>query len=276
MMPKVILALIDGGPLSDATLEAGFLVAKRFDAQLEVLHVRADPATMISMVGGGMPGAAMVEPAIEAMTKAVEERAQRARAAFDRIAAKAGATATWRQEIGIEPVVLAGAARLSDLTVIGRPDATSDSQLPASLEAALFDTGRPVLVVPPNPVPTIGRRIAIAWNGSPKASRAVAASLPFLEKAETITVVTVPAGRRGSSGEALAAYLRWHGLKATVESVDPHGKSIGKALLEHAQGRGIDLLVMGAWGHSRIREMILGGVTREVLAQTTLPVLMAH
>jgi len=274
-MPKLILALIDGGPLSDATLEAGLSVAKQFDAQLEALHVCADPAALVPVVGEGLSGA-MVEQVMEAMTKAVEGRAQRARAAFDRIAAKAGTTATWRRETGVEPVVLAGAARLSDLTVIGRPDATSDGQLPASLEAALFDTGRPLLVVPPNPVPTIGRRIAIAWNGSPKASRAVAASLPFLEKAETITVVTVPAGRRGSSGDALAAYLRWHGLKATVESVDPQGKSIGKALLEHAQGRGIDLLVMGAWGHSRIREMILGGVTREVLAQTTLPVLMAH
>ena len=276
MTPKLILALVDGGSLSDATLEAGFLVAKQFDAHLEVLQVRADPATMISMVGGGIPSAAIVEPAIEAMTEASHERAQRARAAFERIAAKAGSTATWRQEIGIEPVVLAGAARLSDLTVIGHLDATSESQFPASLEAALFDTGRPVLVAPSNPVPTIGRRIAIAWNGSPKASRAVAASLPFLEMAETITVLTVPAGRRGSSGEALAAYLGLHEVKAKVESVDPQGKSIGKALLEHAQSRGVDLLVMGAWGHSRIREMILGGVTREVLAQTTLPVLMAH
>jgi nucleotide-binding universal stress UspA family protein len=275
MTPKLILALIDGGPLSDATLEAGFLVATQFDAQLEVLHVRADPATLLPIVGEGMSGA-MVEQVMEAMTEAVEGRAQRARAAFDRIAAKVGATAAWRQEIGIEPVVLAGVARLSDLTVIGRPEATSESQFPASLESALFDTGRPVLVVPPNPLPTIGRRIGIAWNGSPKASRAVAASLPFLEKAETITVLTVAVGRRGSSGEALAAYLGLHGLKAAVESADPQGKSAGKALLEHAQGRGVDLLVMGAWGHSRIRELILGGVTREVLAQTALPVLMAH
>jgi nucleotide-binding universal stress UspA family protein len=275
MVPKLILALIDGGPLSDATLGAGLVVAKQFDAQLEVLHVRADPATLVPLVGEGMSGA-MVEQVMETMTKAVEERAQRARAAFDRIAAKAGAAVKWRQETGPEPVVLAGAARLSDLTVIARPDATSDSQLPVSLEAALFDTGRPVLVVPPSPHQAIGRKIAIAWNGSPKASRAVAAALPFLEKAETITIMTVLAGKKGSSGEALAAYLGLHGLKATVESVDPQGKPAGQALLEHAQGRGVDLLVMGAWGHSRIREMILGGVTREVLAQTTLPVLMAH
>jgi nucleotide-binding universal stress UspA family protein len=77
-------------------------------------------------------------------------------------------------------------------------------------------------------------------------------------------------------GEALVAYLARHNLKAVVENVEPHGKSIGHALLEHAQGFGADLLVMGAYGHSRIREMILGGATRDVLAQTTLPVLMAH
>ena len=88
MTPKLILALIDGGPLSHPTLEAAFLVAKQFDAQLEVLHVRADPATMISIVGGGMSGPAIVEQGMETMTKVVEVRAQRARAAFDRIAAK--------------------------------------------------------------------------------------------------------------------------------------------------------------------------------------------
>jgi len=223
-----------------------------------------------------MINAALVDQAAEMITKLVKERTERARAAFDRISAKAGEAAAWRQKTGLEPLVLGGAARLSDLTAIGRPDASFDSQLPASLEAALFDTGRPVLVVPPVPPPTIGRRIAIAWNGSPKASRAVAESLPFLEKAETITVLTAPAGKRGSSGEALATYLGLHGIKSTVKSVDPRGKSIGKALLEHVQDQDADLLVMGASGHSRIREMILGGATCEVLAQTTLPVLMAH
>jgi len=241
-MPKVILALVDGGLLSDATLEAGFLVAKQFGAQVEALHVCPDPATMVPLVGEGMSGA-MVEQVMESITKTVEERAQKARAAFDRIAAKAGAAVTWRQKTGLEPIVLAGAARLSDLTVIGRPDANCDVQLPATLESALFDTGRPVLLVPPGPFPTLGRRIAIAWNGSPKASRAVAASLPFLEKADWITVLTVPVGRKGSPGEALAAYLGRHGLKATVESVDPQGKSVGKALLEYAQRGGVQTMV---------------------------------
>jgi nucleotide-binding universal stress UspA family protein len=275
MTPKLILALIDGGPLSEATLGAGIAVAKQFNAHLDVLHVRADPATLVPIVGEGMSGA-MVEQVMEAMTKAVEGRSEKARSAFDQAASKAGISMTWRQEMGPEPVVLAAAGRLADLTVIGRPDSNADGQLAASLDSALFDTGRPVLVAPPSAPATVGRRVALAWNGSAQSSRVISAALPYLEKAEVISVLTAPGVDKRAPGEALVAYLARHNLKAAVENVEPHGKSIGHALLEHAQKLGADLLVMGAYGHSRIREMILGGATRDVLAQTTLPVLMAH
>jgi nucleotide-binding universal stress UspA family protein len=275
MTPKLILALVDGGPLSDATLGAGMAVARQFGAHLDVLHVRADPATLVPIVGEGMSGA-MVEQVMEAMTKAVEGRSEKARSAYDLAASKSGLSMAWRQEMGPEPVVLASAGRLADLTVIGRPDANADGQLAASLDSALFDTGRPVLVAPPTAPATVGRKVSLAWNGSAQASRVISAALPYLEKAETISVLTAPGVDKRAPGEALVAYLARHNLKAVVEHVEPHGKSIGHALLEHAQGLGSDLLVMGAYGHSRIREMILGGATRDVLAQTTLPVLMAH
>src|SRR5215467_16371631 len=106
MIPKSILVLVDGGPLSESVLETGLAMAGLFDAQVQVLHVQADPATLVPIVGEGMSGA-MVEQVMDAMAKAVDQRAQKARAAYDRIAARAVGTVSWRQEMGPEPVVLA-------------------------------------------------------------------------------------------------------------------------------------------------------------------------
>src|ERR1700687_1344760 len=220
MTPKSILALVDGSPVSEATLDTAISVAKLFGAQLEALHVRADPATLVPIVGEGMSGA-MVEQVMDAMAKSVDGRALRARATYDKAAAKAGVPIAWRQETGPEPVVLASAGRLVDLTVLSRPDAAADGQMAASrdsalfdtgrpgfgapppspvarpglprpdaaadgqmaasLDSALFDTGRPVLVAPPTSPASVGKRVALAWNGSAQASRVISAALPFLQ-----------------------------------------------------------------------------------------------
>ena len=275
MTPKSILVLVDGGPLSDATLEAGLAVASMFGAKIQALHVQADPATLVPIVGEGMSGA-MVEQVMDAMAKAVEQRAQKARAAYDRIAGRAGGTISWRQEMGPEPVVLAAAGRLADLTVLSRPDKSMDGQMAASLDAALFDTGRPVLVAAPALPASFAKRVAVAWNGSAEASRVVSAVLPYLGKAESVTVLTAPGTDKRAPAEALLGYLELHGVKASVHGFELHHQSIGHGLLEQAQKINADLLAMGAYGHSRLREMILGGATRDVLAQASIPVLMAH
>jgi nucleotide-binding universal stress UspA family protein len=275
MTPKSILALVDGSPVSEATLDTAISVAKLFGAQLEALHVRADPATLVPIVGEGMSGA-MVEQVMDAMAKSVDGRALRARATYDKAAAKAGFPIVWRQETGPEPVVLASAGRLVDLSVLSRPDAAADGQMAASLDSALFDTGRPVLVDPPTSPASVGKRVALAWNGSAQASRVVSAAVAYLEKAEMVAVLSAPGFDKRAPAEALVAYLAKHKVKATAQSVELHGKSVGLALLEQAQQMNCDLLVMGAYGHSRLREMILGGATREVLAHSTIPVLMAH
>ena len=118
--------------------------------------------------------------------------------------------------------------------------------------------------------------MAVAWNGSAQASRVVSAAVAYFEKAESVSVLTAPGFDKRAPAEALVAYLAKHKVKATIQNVDPHGKHVGQALLEQAQQLNCDLLVMGAYGHSRLREMILGGATREVLASSTIPVLMAH
>jgi len=273
MTIKVILALADGGGGTEATLRAALFLARKFSAHLDVMHVRADPETMVPIVGEGMSGA-MVEQVMDAMVKSVDSRASTARDVYQRVCGTDGDVA-WREVTGREPEVTAAAARLADLVVLGRPDSAEEAPMAATIDAGLFDTGRPVLVAPPVPPASIGSRILVAWNGSPQSARAVASALPFFKLAEQV-VIAVGGGQDGHApASGLAAYLERHQVRAVVENFAFTG-SIGKAILEQGSRLGADLLVMGAYGHSRLREMMLGGATREVLAAAEIAVLMAH
>lgn len=273
MTIKAILVLADGGGGTEATLAAAVAVARRFSASLDVLHVRADVETMVPVIGEGMSGA-MVEQMMGAMQQTVESRAVRAKAAYEKVCAAAGVQAAWRESTGRETDIVASVGRLVDLIVIGRPDAESETPLAATLDAALFDTGRPVLVA--TAAASVGSRIAIAWNGSAQAARVVAGALPFLRLADHVAVVTVGDIGRSASATDLVAYLGRHDVRVAHEALTAEHATVGAELLAYAGRAQIDLLVMGAYGHSRLREMILGGATRDVLAAASVPILMAH
>lgn len=275
MTIKTILVLADGGAGTAATLQTAVNLARRFGASLDVLHVRADVETMVPVIGEGMSGA-MVEQMMGAMAQTVETRAAKAREAYQEVCEPAGVNATWREGTGRETDILANAGRLTDLIVIGRPDAETETPLAATLDAALFDTGRPVLVAPSPAASSVGSRVMIAWNGSAQAARVVAGAMPFLRMAEQVLVVTVDDIGRSASAADLVVYLGKHGIRATHEALTADHQTTGARVLKHAAERKSDLLVMGAYGHSRLREMILGGATRDVLATATLPLLMAH
>lgn len=275
MTIKTILVLADGGAGTAATLHTAVNLARHFGATLDVLHVRADVETMVPVIGEGMSGA-MVEQMMGAMAQTVETRAAKAREAYEQVCASSGVSAAWRENTGRETDILANAGRLTDLIVIGRPDAETETPLAATLDAALFDTGRPVLVAPSPAADSVGTRVMIAWNGSAQAARVVAGAMPFLRLAEQILVVTVDDIGRSASAAGLVAYLGQHGIRATHEPLTADHQTVGARVLKHAAERQSDLLVMGAYGHSRLREMILGGATRDVLAVATLPLLMAH
>lgn len=273
MAIKTILVLADGGSGTAATLTTALTVARRFSANLDVLHVRADVETMVPVIGEGMSGA-MVEQMMSAMQQTVVSRSARAKDAFQQVCG-ASARAVWREATGRETDIVANAGRTVDLIVIGKPDAETETPLAATLDAALFDTGRPVLVAPAAAT-AVGSRIAVAWNGSAQAARVVAAAKPFFQLADHVAVVTVgEIGRSASAGD-LVAYLAHHDVRAVHEALTAEHATTGATLLSYAARTQTDLLVMGAYGHSRLREMILGGATRDVLAATTLPVLMAH
>ena len=146
-----------------------------------------------------------------------------------------------------------------------------------AIEAALFETGRPVLIAPPSPSQRMGEKILIAWNGSTEQARTTAVAMPLLKKASHVVVLTVQGGTvPGPTGEELARYLHRNGVLCEPITVQPEGRSTGEAILAHAASLQCDLLIKGAYTQSRLRQMIFGGATRHILANASLPVLMAH
>ncbi|MBT4890388.1 MAG: universal stress protein [Rhodospirillales bacterium] len=166
---------------------------------------------------------------------------------------------------------------MADIIIINRP--TDDSAVSATmtLNAALVETGRAVLVVPPNGTGSFGRNVAISWNGSSEAARAVAASMSLIESAEKVTIFTMN-GEDNESDVAgqLARYLAWHGVSADIETTYVGDHNVGEVLVTKCTECNADVLIMGAYTHSRLRQLIFGGVTRHVLAEAKLPVVMVH
>jgi nucleotide-binding universal stress UspA family protein len=179
--------------------------------------------------------------------------------------------------------VLGMHARYADLAVLGQVDPDQlpyvGSDLPADVVLA---AGRPLLVVPHDWAPRpLGERVLVAWDASREAARAVGDALPLLERAASVLVVSInpqptPLGHGEVPGADIAVHLARHGINVEVQSIETDRMDVGEALLSVAADRARDLLVMGAYAHSRLRELVLGGATRTVLARTTLPVLMAH
>jgi nucleotide-binding universal stress UspA family protein len=166
-------------------------------------------------------------------------------------------------------------ARTSDLVILGKEGDNGRN----IAHDVLFSSGVPVIVVPRMPQASVGRNVMIAWNGSREAARAVKDALPILERAANVTILCVNQAERGRNfqpGEELATHLRHHGIQPRVDNIIRNGQSVGDAIVSRMADAGADLLVMGAWGHSRLREFVLGGVTRSILGQTAVPVLMSH
>lgn len=274
---RVILTCLTDAETAPAALDLATAAAREFDAGLEVLHVRADPASAVPLVGEGMSGA-MVEEMLAAADKHGMDLARALRARFDETMARKGAQAQWREEVGREDDVVASAGRLADLVILARPIPGRDLPSPVTVNAAILDTGRPLLLAPPVPPITLGTTVAVFWNGSPQAARAVFFSLPFLKRAKTVHVLAAHEEGTATPSAGLVAYLGKHGIAAQARdfSAGGAGADVGRALLAEAEKDGADLIVMGAFTHSRLRQLILGGVTRTVLGAATIPVLLAR
>jgi len=283
---RVILVPLFGDGHDRTALAAAYTVAPPFRSHIEAMFVRPELLDAIAELEGGSPE---VLGSIRRVTTAKwDERSGRARAAFDDARSAAGATvaeppgetdaisSSWREMTGAAEAILPQAGRLADLIVFAGVGAPADDQRRSAFEAVLVGAARPLLLVPKGGAEHVGRTIAVAWNGSVESTRALVGAMPLLEQADELHVLTA-AGARMEVGQAaaLAGYLAWHGLNAQQHALYPES-SAGAALLAKAKELGADLLVMGGYGHSRLRELIFGGVTRHVLHHYDLPVLITH
>ena len=275
MAPKDILVHLDAGPRAATRLDVAARLAARHGAHLTGLFVVDIPLPMVVDPAGG--GAALAS-LLEDLRSAALDDASKAQAAFRARCDRDGIPNEWRVEEGTTADKVTAAARSADLVVLGQPDAAEEPGA-ALLDDAIFFSGRPVLVVPyAGSFSAIGRRVLVGWKPGREASRAVHDALPLLAGAELVTVLSVNpgGGPEDLPGAAIGRHLARHGIAAEARGTEAAGLAEGDALLNAAADLGADLLVVGAYGHSRLREIVLGGVTRTLLDRMTVPVLFSH
>jgi nucleotide-binding universal stress UspA family protein len=258
----------------------GFAVslAAKFGAHLTGVAFLYEPLMPVMVDMYGVPPGIIESQRIEneKAAKAVVARFEEAA----RLAGISGEARALDAPVGAAPSTLAGIARRFDLLVVTQPEPNQPAPSRLRVEAALFETGRPLLIVPY--IQTAGLkldRVLVCWDGSRSAARAVGDAMPFLVRAKATEVVIVsgePAKSDELPGADIAHHLARHGVKVEVERIASTEADIASTILSHAADASADLLVMGGYGHSRMREFILGGVTRGILASMTVPTLMSH
>lgn len=282
-----ILTLVDGDEGSAAVVEAAFSFAAQHAAYLEVLHVQPDPRDGIPIIADGMTGA-MVTQVMNEIREKGEAQAREAQRLFNEGCSKADlpannaddhspgrGRAAWRLVQGRPEVELARRGLLFDLLILPQPQAEKEGLSASGLEAALFEVGGPVLVIPKDYSGPIGSSVIVTWNGRREAARAITAGLPILQRAKQVTVVSIEESARTADPAQAAGRLALHHIEAEAHRISGE-RPAGETLLGEAAERQADLIVMGAYGHSRLRQFVVGGVTRRLLAEARIPLLMAH
>lgn len=288
MTIRNILVPVRGDGKGESVLDHALAVARRFNAHLNVVHCRPRPEDMLPF-GVFVPTSFREQIASSATTMADEEEG-RVKALFEAycsrhdlavidsgaIAPKDRPSASWSEATGKQAAAVAVRGRLADLIAVAQPDPKLNLGR-NTLEAALLETGRLVLMCPPAAAGSVGRHVAIGWDGQAEAARALAAAMPILVAADHITVLAGETGRQVELGPGdLQTYLARHDARADVRSFSSRGTEVAQGLLASATEAGADVLLIGAWGHSRRRELVMGGVTEHIIEHADLPVLMIH
>jgi nucleotide-binding universal stress UspA family protein len=262
----ILVEVADDGAL-EARLQAARALAGRFDAVLIGMHVMPSPFVPVALGDGSAYLAPDLIEAQRAGSRLIKEKVQ----AVFRSICGAGPDAIWQEVEGDPGDVLAGAARTTDL-LLARQAKAGRADLPDVLDQLVTAAGVPVLVLPSGVDGHFGHTVMIAWNGSCEATRAAHDALPFLHAADRVVLCAV-GGEAFASLAAATAMLKRHGVAAEPRELDEPDGAAGAVLLAEAAAQGVDLLVMGAYGHSRLRELVFGGATRHVLRAGPLPVL---
>jgi nucleotide-binding universal stress UspA family protein len=281
-----ILVHLDARPRSTVRLEVAARLAVQCGAHLTGIHVIDIPSASY-FYGAAMPFVpANPEEIVQRMRTDAIGAAAPVEASFRDCLRRNSLQGEWRLAEGSPPSVVALHARYADLTVVGQPNAYAPQDDDAVTVTAVMTSGRPVLAIPfAGDFPTVGERVLVAWNASREAARAVNDALPLIAHAKQVTVLAInPQRGIGGQGDAhggvpaadIALHLARHGVKAEAAHTVARDISDGEALLSYAADIGADLIVSGAYGHSRARELVFGGVTRTLIAEMTAPVLLSH
>ena len=285
-MTKTILASLSGLASDRTVLEAAVAAARIEGGHIQCLHTRIDAVETAAMLESTAPRQGDLHGLLQQIAVQESERSAHAKGVFDEICKQyalvqrdspcvdAAISIVWKESESLLNQTL-HAARFHDLTVMGR-----DRELSAErIISVLMQSGRPLLLAPPKPCDAIGRTIAVAWKASAEAARALTAASFLLAKAQKVVILSVAedAGDGARlSAEHLASQLAWQGIQAEIRMGATPAVSTSQSLVDMAYDCGADLLVMGAYGHNRVREFIFGGVTRELLATGALPLFMVR
>lgn len=286
MKKGIILGVVTGTSSDDDVLEAAFALSRLHASHIEVLHPRLDPYRVLAGFIDGVNGLGTSD-IVSGIRQDIERRRQAAQSSFNAWSARHGlrpgadgakspeASAAWRDYEGTYEGAMTIHGRLADFIVVAQPKAGARAAQEAVVEAAIFDTGRPVLCVPAGFRELDPKSVAILWNGSLEAARAVGDAMPLLAACGSAVVVT--AGQSdGADPTDLVERLVQRGIEARTKRVGTLHDITPRALVDTLNEGRFGLVVMGGYGHTRLREMVLGGLTRQMLTEAKIPVLLAH
>jgi nucleotide-binding universal stress UspA family protein len=270
-----LLVHVEPGPVSEQRLRYALSIAQSRDMKLIGLAVRLSmSATVSTTLGDPM--------AMAALSEASGECCLAAKVLFDNVTRGSGIELEWREATGAPVPVIAAEAGRADLAILGRNDQIDSESGVYQIAPAdvIMASGTPVMVVSADaPLSFNARRVLLAWKSTPQAARAVHDALPLLKSAETVVLTEVVSdsedGTYDVPAESMAAYLATHGIAASIRRLQSTGDA-GYQLIEAASDNECDLIVAGAYGHSRLREWVLGGVTKSLLEIPTMPCILSH
>jgi nucleotide-binding universal stress UspA family protein len=256
---------------ADEHLKFAISLAAGFDARLTGIYFHGSPM-MPDSIAAQMP-----KQILDEYYKVIFDQAEDRQKDFAAATDSAGISAEFRITDNDPFEVMARAARYADLVVASQPDPNHPAQRDDFVESLLFSAGCPVLMVPyVGQYPALARRIMLAWNETRESARALHDAMPLLKRADEVVVFSVNQGEGASGGTEIANHLARHGVKTTVRHNIADDISVGETILSAISDNGAELLVMGAYGHSRTRELVFGGVTREIIGAMTCPTLFSH
>ncbi len=277
---RALLLPVTGHHADDAALRVALELGRTFDSHLSALCLRPDPVDIVRYVAdwtapvttGELVAAVENEADAAAADASRSFDAWRERNGLPATGESHGVTVSWHERTGLPGPILRDAARFADLVVMRGLGPNGPVEGDSMLEAVLFDAGRPVLLTPPEAPASVLDTALVAWEGGREELRAITAALPILAKMRRVEI------RNGgdTSMDELVTYLGRHGITANAARLPQGDRHVAEALLAEAKAVSASLLVMGAYHHSRTREAVFGGTTRQIISHVELPVLLAH